>query len=204
MATRDDKRQDLRTRIIEAAEARIAADGVQTLRARDVMSDVGAALGGLYNAFEDLDDLVLRVNSQTLARLKVVLQAAIAGNGDPRAALKVLALAYLGFAQDNPRLWSALFEHRYAPGKSIPDWHLAEQTELLAYISAALRPLQPSLTDAALTLRARTFFGAIHGIVASSLAGRFVGVSGGDLAREIAEFLDLLVSGMAEKEEERG
>ena len=197
MSKRDEKRQDLKARIIEAAERRIEERGVESLRARDIMSDVGAALGGLYNVFSDLDDLVLQINSRTLARLKAALEQGGGPEGDPQAALTRLALAYASFARTHPRLWSALFQHRFAAGRPIPDWHMAEQGELLAYLARALRPLQPELSEAALALRARTLFGALHGIVETSLAERFVGVGELDLEREIEAFIALLTRGMA-------
>lgn len=197
MTKRDEKRQDLKARIIEATERRIEESGVEALRARDIMSDVGAALGGLYNVFADLDDLVLQINSRTLARLKVELQTGARSDGDPRAELTRLGLAYLRFVRTHPRLWSALFQHPFAAGKPIPDWHRAEQGELLSYLILALRPLQPELSEAALALRARTLFGAIHGIVETSLAERFVGLSELDLEREIEAFIGLMVRGMA-------
>ncbi|MET0259446.1 MAG: TetR/AcrR family transcriptional regulator, partial [Methylobacterium sp.] len=76
MTERVNRREALRERILTAAEARIVAGGVSELRARDVMADAGAALGGLYNAFDDLDDVVLHVNSRTLGRLEAALTAA--------------------------------------------------------------------------------------------------------------------------------
>ena len=196
MSKRDEKRQDLKARIIEAAERRIEESGVESLRARDVMSDVGAALGGLYNMFADLDDLVLQVNSRTLARLKAELETGATPNDAPGAALTRLGLAYLRFVRTHPRLWSALFQHPFAAGKPIPDWHRAEQGELLSYLIVALRPLQPKLSETALALRARTLFGAIHGIVETSLAERFVGLGEPDLEREIEAFIALMVRGM--------
>lgn len=195
MVNRIDRREALQERILAAAEARIVSGGVANLRARDVMADAGAALGGLYNAFADLDDVVVHVNSRTLARLRAALDEAVAGEGDPGRALKALALAYLGFAQAHRSLWSALFEYRYASGRPMPDWHLAEQGELLSHIVAPLRELRPDWPEETLALRARTLFGAIHGIVSTSIEGRFVGIVGDRIAIEIGAFVDVIVAG---------
>ncbi|WP_152048714.1 TetR/AcrR family transcriptional regulator [Aureimonas psammosilenae] len=190
-----ERRETLRGRILEAAEARIVAGGIANLRAREIMADAGAALGGLYNVFADLDDVVLHVNSRTLARLGETLAAASGGAADPGAALRALALAYLGFAEGNRALWSALFDYRYGANRGIPDWHLAEQAVLLVHIVEPLRRLRPDWSEDFLQLRARTLFGAIHGIVAISLEERFVGLSGKDLATETADFVDVIVAG---------
>ncbi|WP_102958132.1 TetR/AcrR family transcriptional regulator [Mangrovicella endophytica] len=190
-----DRRQALKDRILAAAEARIVAGGAATLRARDVMADAGAALGGLYNVFSDLDDVVVHVNSRTLARLRAELSEGVAGEREPGRALRALALTYLAFAQANRSLWSALFEYRYASGRPMPDWHLAEQGELLLHIVEPLRALRPDWPEEMLALRARTMFGAIHGIVSTSVEERFVGVSGERLAVEIGDFVDVIVAG---------
>lgn len=195
MTKQTDRRDALRERILTAAEARIVSGGVATLRARDVMADAGAALGGLYNAFADLDDVVVHVNSRSLARLRATLAKAVADAGDPARALHALALAYLGFAEANRSLWSALFEYRYASGRPMPDWHLTEQGELLVHIVEPLRGLRPDWPEDRLLLRARTLFGAIHGIVSTSIEERFVGVSKENLAIEIGEFVDVIVAG---------
>lgn len=195
MAKPTDRRQPMKDRILDAAEARIASDGAANLRARDVMADAGAALGGLYNAFADLDDVVLHVNSRTLARMRSALGEAVAGERDPGRALKALARAYLTFAQDHRSLWSALFEYPYASGRPMPNWHLAEQRDLLLHIVEPLRVLRPDWPDEMLFLRARTLFGAIHGIVSTSMADRFVGVGGDRLAIEIEDFVEVIVAG---------
>ena len=195
MVSRVDRREGLKDRILLAAEARIVAGGVATLRARDVMADAGAALGGLYNAFADLDDVVLHVNSRTLGRLRAALAEAVAGEPDPARALHALALAYLAFAQTHRSLWSALFEYPYASRRPMPDWHLAEQGELLLQIVEPLRGVRPDWSQDMLVLRARTLFGAIHGIVWTSLEERFVGISAESLAAEIAAFVDVIVTG---------
>jgi len=56
----------------------------------------------------------------------------------PAKTLVRIALAYCDFAADNLQLWRALFEHRMALGKPIPDWAIDQQMELFRHI---YRPL---------------------------------------------------------------
>ena len=193
---RSAKREDLKDRLIEAAQARIRASGLQGLRARDVTADAGCALGALYNAFADLDDLILHVNSLTLASLGVALDKEAARAIDPRAKFKALASAYLSFARDNRALWTALFEHRLQPGTTAPDWYLQEQAVLIQDLVAPLAALRPELDSSALLMRARTLFSAVHGIVAISLEGRFIGLAATDLEHEVLSFVDSMVTGI--------
>lgn len=195
-ATGHIRRENLRARLIEAAEARIRSSGLSGLRARDVTADAHCALGALYTAFADLDDLILRVNSVTMARLGNSLSATAAGGVGPRARLKALALAYYCFARDNRALWAALFEHRMAGGASVPEWQLAEQAVLIRQLVAPLSGYLPGLTEADLLVRARTLFSAVHGIVAISFEGRFLGLAPTDLENELSAFVDVIATGI--------
>src|SRR5215470_10723954 len=114
-----ERREQLRTALIDAAEAIIAKDGLAALRARDLAAAVGCALGAIYNAFPDLDAIVIAVNMRTLALLDRNLTEAAdrksikgsAHSQDPDLAQLIgLALAYLEFAAKHGPRWRALFE----------------------------------------------------------------------------------------------
>lgn len=193
---RRSKQGELKERLVEAAQARIARSGLAALRARDVTADVGSALGGLYNAFRDLDDLVLHVNAQTLGRLRKLAEARLAHADGPRAALQGLAAAYLSFAREHHALWAALFEFRVPKDRPLPDWFRLEQASLIELVGKPLEYLVPDMDGAARTVRARTLFGAIHGIVVISIERRFVGVPDLVLEGELTQFVDIIVTGM--------
>jgi len=193
---RDARREDLKGRLITAAEAHIQSSGLGGLRARDITADAGCALGALYTAFADLDELVLHVNSITLARLGAALRQEATSAVEPRAKLKALAKAYLSFARDNRMLWAALFEHRMAPGVPVPEWHLAEHAVLIQHLVEPLAALRPAAEMPDLLARARTLFSAVHGIVAISLEDRFIGLAPTDLESELLGFVDVLVTGL--------
>lgn len=189
------KREDLRLRLIEAARALIAEQGLSGLRARDIAERAGCALGGLYTVFADLDDLILHVNSRTLGDMERVLTAAVATRGDVPP-FEVLALAYLGFAREKARLWSALFEHRMPEGVAVPDWHLQEHVFLVGLIIAPLSAILPDLSQEALVTRAKTLFAAVHGVIALSLDNRYVGLPPTALEREVRQLARALAAGI--------
>ncbi|WP_282152756.1 TetR/AcrR family transcriptional regulator [Ruegeria atlantica] len=191
----ESKREILKKKILDAAEKRIESQGLAALRARDITKDAGCALGSLYNAFEDLDLLILAVNSRTLARLHVSLQNAPASQETPKEKLLALALAYLDFGTENPNLWAALFDHRMQPGVPVPQWHLEEHAVLIAEIIAPLSQLNPQLDDDTLASRARTVFSAVHGIVKLSLEGRFVALDPDAVQAELSEFMSQYLQG---------
>jgi AcrR family transcriptional regulator len=195
-ANRDARRQDLRERLIRATEARIESSGLGGLRARDITADAGCALGALYTAFADLDELILHVNSATLARLGEALRERTEGMAEPSRTLEELAKGYFAFARDHQSLWAALFEHRTASGVPMPEWHLAQHVVLIQYLVEPLAALCPALGKAELLTRSRTLFSAVHGIVAFSLERRFLGLAQTDVEAELLNFVDTFVAGL--------
>jgi len=192
---RDEKKADLKTRLIDAAEAEILAQGLTGLKARAVTARAGCALGALYTAVEDLDMLVVWVNSRTLARLGELLCAQVVRAITPGQALQVLAATYVDFAVANRALWLALFEHRLAAGRAFPDWHRQEYAVLIDVITPHLAALRPDLSPDALVLRPRSTYAAVHGVVHLALQGRFVGLPLAVLRAEVAALVETLTVG---------
>ncbi|MDA5095857.1 TetR/AcrR family transcriptional regulator [Aliiroseovarius sp. KMU-50] len=193
---RDEKRAELRKRLIEAAEDQISQQGIDGLKARAVTAQAGCALGALYNAFEDLDMLIMHVNSRTLARLGAALRSALPEQEtSPEEVMQALATRYVDFACENHKLWIALFEHRPPEGHEIPEWHRQDHAVLIEVIVAPLKQLRPDLDDQALVLRSRTTFAAVHGVVLLALQGRFVGVPMQDLRQEVSALVSAMTRG---------
>lgn len=188
------KRDALRTKLINAAERRMRTDGLIRLRARDITKDAGCALGGLYNAFGDLDELVLHVNARTLDHLSDEIAKAREGL-PPKDALLAIALTYARFAQENRTLWDALYDHKMPDNADVPDWFRTHQSNVMAHVVGELAALQPDLLEETILIRASTYFSAIHGIVVVSLQGRFLGLPSDHLYKEIERFVGYILSG---------
>lgn len=194
--TRDSKREDLRQRLIDAAEAQIAQKGLRGLKARDVTATAGCALGALYNSVEDLDQLVLLVNSRTLSRLGEALRAAVPEDAPPAQKMQALAQGYVDFAVTNTRLWSAIFFHRLPDGVDVPEWHKQEHAVLIEQLIEPLSRMRPDLGPDALRLRAQTLFASVHGVVQLSFHGRFVGTPPEFLSSEVHGLVEAMTRGI--------
>jgi len=192
---RERRREELRERLFLAATDRIREFGLQELRARDVTRDAGCALGALYNAYQDMDELVLAVNTATLRRLGATLHDAANSDADPEARLIALGTGYMHFARDNMKLWSAIFEHRMLGGRDIPDWYVEEQKVLFAYVGDPLRALLPGMDADALDIRVRTVFAAVHGVVQIGLREKITGLPAQVVESEVEALIRLMVRG---------
>jgi len=170
-----ERRAQLRDALVVAAERTIEREGLRGLRARALAEEVGCAVGAIYNAVEDLDELILLANARTLAVLEHELSTAVAaGQAEKKADAAVgrlvrMALAYLDFAAANTQRWRALFDHRLPPGQDIPDWYRKEQQRLFDYVEDLLVELQGQESRVRRALLSRSLFSAVHGLVVLGL-----------------------------------
>ena len=193
-----ERRTKLREHLILAAEKSISGGGLAALKTRELAREIGCANGAVYNLVEDMDELILRVGSRTLASLDAALSAAESeGRASPAETLVRIAVAYCDFASENLELWRALFEHRMTPGKPIPEWAVSEQMNLFRHIYAPLATLFPKRSPAELGVTARSLFSAVHGMVLLGLEQKLIAVPIEALRREIATVVRAMVEGLA-------
>jgi AcrR family transcriptional regulator len=195
-----ERRGKLREALVQAAERSISAAGLAGLKTRELAREIGVANGAVYNLVDDMDELILRVGSQTLARLDASLSAAEAqGPASPRDTLVRIAIAYCDFAAENLELWRALFEHRMAPDKPVPEWAVDEQMNLFRHIYHPLAELFPQRTPLELGVTARSLFSAVHGMVLLGLEQKLIAVPIEALRKEIATIVGAMVDGLMAK-----
>jgi AcrR family transcriptional regulator len=192
-----ERRAKQREALVEAAERAMAAKGLAGLKTRDLAQEIGVANGAVYNLVADVDELVLLVGSRTLTRLDEALSEA-EGNGPPAPAeaLVRIAIAYCDFAAANLELWRALFEHRMAPEKPLPDWAVSEQMHLFRHIHQPLAVLFPQRKAEVISVTARSLFSAVHGMVALGLEQKLIAVPLSALRRQIAIMVQAMVTGL--------
>ena len=132
-----------------------------------------------------------------MERLDAALTAAESdGPASPRETLVRIAVAYCDFAAENLELWRALFEHRMAPGKPVPEWAISEQMDLFRHIYRPLAELFPERTPAELGVTARSLFSAAHGMVLLGLEQKLIAVPVEALRKEIATIVGAMVDGL--------
>ncbi len=193
-----ERRPPLRDRLISAAEQAIAGRGLSGLKARDLAASAGCALGAIYTAFADLDELILRVNVRTLERLEAALDAALRST-DPAQALPALARAYLDFARREEPSWRALFQHRLPQGATVPEWYAEARNRLFGRLEAPLAALLPSQDAAARARLARTLFSAVHGVVALGLEEKLADTPPALLDAQLETLVRLVAAGLSQE-----
>lgn len=192
----DEKKENLKHRLIEAATIRIAHGGLKTLRARDIAADADCALGSLYTAFSNLDELVVWVNAKTLDDLNTRLKLSPWDETNPVDRMIQLAIGYANFATEHKNLWNCLFELRLVDGQEVPEWHLQQHLNLLENISHPVRLLRPDFDHDQVLLQTRLLFAAVHGIVSLSLEDRFVAIPTHELEQQLTGFVTNIANGI--------
>ncbi|WP_171173721.1 TetR/AcrR family transcriptional regulator [Ruegeria sp. HKCCD8929] len=183
------RRAQLRERLVEAAESRIAREGLGELRARDLARDAGCALGAIYNAFEDLNAIVMAVNGRTFRALGQAVSDSFDGSEAPVQRLIVMSTAYLRFADAHTNLWRALFELKMTQDGPVPDWYREALAGLFGLISEPVSQIFPEMKREELELMTRALFSSVHGIVSLGLENRISGVPPEQIERMIGQVL---------------
>lgn len=186
----DKRKAELHEKLIVAAERRIEASGLVSVRARDLAAEVGCSVGAIYNVFDDLNALILAVNGRTFHKLGKAISASLEGTEalPPVERLIRMSIAYQAFADDNALLWRALFDIDMTDG-TVPDWYAKELDLLFANIAKPVAELFPELEGRELDLMVRALFSSVHGIVLLGLQNRISGVSRRNVERMIEQIL---------------
>jgi len=173
----EQRREDLRQRLTDAAEVLIIEQGAGAIKARDLAGKVGCSVGAIYTVFGDLNALIMAVNGRTFRRLGAHVTQSLEGRDlPPQAHLVAMSHAYLDFAAENTRAWRALFDLQMSADMNVPDWYLHELGAVFALIAAPLRRLFPDWDDDRIDLMTRALFSSVHGIVLLGLEQRISAV----------------------------
>ena len=179
MAKDTTKRRDaLRETLTDLAEKHVEQEGLSSLRARTLAKEAGCAIGAIYNVFDDMTGLALAVNGRTFHRLGRHVSSAVAEvvDASPTDRLITMAVAYLGFASENPNLWRALFDVEMSSDRDVPTWYLEELGRLFQIIAKPLSELHPDSDPGEIDLMTRALFSSVHGIVLLGLENRISAV----------------------------
>ena len=188
------RRHALREALILIAEKQIAAEGMAGLRARDLATEAGCALGAIYNVFPDLTALTLEVNARTFADLgQDVAEALAQSTTAPTAQMVTMGLSYYRFAAKNRNRWRALFQVPLPAGSKPPDWYLADMERLFAYIADPVSALFPQMSAKDQALFTRALFSSVHGIVWLTLDV----ANSGEPAADTDRMITLLLQGVS-------
>ncbi|HWE47187.1 MAG TPA: TetR/AcrR family transcriptional regulator [Caulobacteraceae bacterium] len=166
----DHSREELRSLMLEEGRRLMGEVGFHRFSARKVAERVGYSVGTLYNVFETLDALVMAINTRTFTAWTAFMSEALDRAGR-RDRIAVLVQAYFDFAQANPNLWMAIFDHRLPPGMVMPEDERAERAKLGAIAEAEISRALDRPIDDRIVVLARSLVATVHGHCVLALGG---------------------------------
>ena len=148
---------------LDAARKIVEKHGLRGLSTRNVAKLIGYSPGTLYQLFDDLDELILRLNAQTLDGLIASCREVDPGIG-PEPALQDLARRYIAYVNRHRGLWNAIFEHSLPPGRETPAWWSERTATLLGFAERAIGPLFGAGEEARCRHEAQVLWAGLYGI----------------------------------------
>jgi AcrR family transcriptional regulator len=173
MARRSEhSKEEIRSMALAAAETIVKSDGLAGLSARKIAKKIGYTVGTLYLVFKNLDELILTINARTLDALADKMQDALQKCRQPRTCIVAMGRTYVAFANDNPQLWSMVFEHRLPEGEQVPPWFASKVNNMFLLVEAQLTPLLENQSEKKIDLASKAIWCGVHGICSLAVTGK--------------------------------
>ena len=167
----DHSRSELRALVVAAGHDLMGEVGFASFSAREVARRVGYSVGTLYNIFDNLDHLVIAINSRTFAIWTDYLRQKVDDSRGDR--LRALVEAYFAFARNHPRLWMAIYDHRLPAGMPIPEEFLPDRSALTNIVIREVGAALPESEREQAPRLARSLIATVHGHCTFDLDGTF-------------------------------
>lgn len=167
----DHSRAELAELILCEAHALMAEVGFQQFSAREVAKRIGYSIGTIYNVFGSLDRLVLAVNSRTFLGWAALIRARLDAAGTDRVA--ALVEGYFDFAEANPQLWMAIYDHRLPPDAPFPEGYFRQRAELTGLVEPEIAAILPAARADDAAALARSLVAMVHGHCVFAINGTF-------------------------------
>lgn len=162
-------REELTSLIVDAALQLVREQGPDSVTARQIAQAIGYTPGTLYSIFENLQAIYLHVNVVSLQALHEECVKAQQKARDPERAIRAMGLAYLGFAAKHANQFQLMFQPMPKSGVTHPVELVELILSLFELVEQELKKLDPSASDDAVALGARTLWSGVHGAAALNL-----------------------------------
>ncbi len=164
--------EELRELILSATRHIVEERGFQALSAREIAREIGYAPGTLYNMYENLDEIMLRVQCRVLKQLDDHIAASLVGRKKPEL-LHTFAVAYADFAHNHTRLWELVQFHYPELVKPVPEWYLDAINAPVARLQAIIGDTFGMSDVDEIARLSQQVWSAIHGTIQTATTPKF-------------------------------
>ena len=155
--------------LVDAAVARLEADGAEALSLRELARDAGVNHRAVYRHFPDKLSLVAQVAEEGWRRMERRVRQQIAGKPAGEQMLVAAGIGFFLFARDNPNLFGLMAGPRVNLKGAFPGLEAAMAKTMAMFCKPFIDSgLKPELA----LVRTALFMSALQGITAQILHGR--------------------------------
>ena len=194
----DHSKEELKSLIIDTAEALLVKKGMKALGARLIAREIGYSAGTLYNVFSDMDEIILFLNARTLDEMRSVLEKGLRKVKTKEDVGRHMAWVYLQYNRENVERCKLLLEYSYPKGKSLPLWYQAKVDALFFLLEQALSVVFGERK--ALKALSHLLWASLHGICHLELNGKLSTVQSESAEALCLSLFQYTLSGYERKE----
>lgn len=201
MARRSDHTKDeLKEIILSASKKIIEKEGFQNLSARKIAKHIKYTPGTLYNFFDNLDELILQINAQTLDLLYEKLLQATSNIKNKEQVINNICKCYIDFSFKHFNFWSMLYEHHFPrpEGEKLPKWYQDKIDRIFELIEQSLFPFTKKNKEENEHL-SKVLWASLHGICILSLTRKLDTTSAGSAHLLADSFTKIFIKGIRAK-----
>ena len=170
---REQEREDLRRRILDATGSLFLEQGYEGLSMRQIAERIGYSATTIYRYYNDKDDLLYAIVQDGFLRFGKALSKAAQSSDDPRERLAALGHAYIHFGLKNPIYYQLMFMQRFdflfesraeEQAPMIDSFAVLQQAVEQSMQAGVLRQGDPETTSIVI-------WSVVHGITSLAIAG---------------------------------
>lgn len=196
-------REELKDLALRAAGDIVAESGAAALSMREVARRIGYTVGALYIVFQNLDDLIVSLNEQTVIELREALERIRGRANQPAQNLRLLVAAYLGFALLHTARWRLVFEHRLPEGQKAPATYAGHTAAIFALVGKHLREAGVARDEEDARELATALWSGAHGICMLAVTGKLQVVTQASVQRLLDVLLDRFLADVTPSRQSR-
>lgn len=166
----DHTRGELVSLILNQGSNLLAERGYASFSTRELAKRIGYSLPMVLNIMGSTDALLMAINTQTFLKWAEALEHELAKNPEDRIA--TLVNAYFDFAENNPKLWMAIFDHK-PNNLEIPEDQAQARSKLTTIVIDEICRALPNQKKDESSRLARSLIATVHGHCTYALSGSF-------------------------------
>lgn len=162
--------EEIKAMVLRAASKIVVEEGAAALNVRHIAKNIGYTVGSVYMVFENMADLVLHMNSETLDEIATAFDKI--DSDSAYRDLEQMVEHYFMFAVLKFNRWSMLFGNRFIDSTQFPEWYRTKLNQPAILIAKKIAALHPLNTVQQNRQSSTALWGGIQGICFLTITGK--------------------------------